>query len=121
MTIEEQNQSLEQIKQWNDNGEFIINDRTYKLTGLSHQFRVEVLSIYSQIEASIIMGNYKFLQDNEFKKIMTKVDDRVLFDGMQLSKLPKHFEEYPEDYLDYVAVSLKVICFPFYKTKLTTK
>ena len=118
MTIEEQNQSLEQIKQWNDNGEFIINDRTYKLTGLSHQFRVEVLSIYSQIEANIIMGNYKFLQDNEFKKIMTKVDDRVLFDGMQLSKVPKHFEEYAEDYLDYIAVSLKVIVYPFYHKKL---
>ena len=121
MTIEEQNQSLEQIKQWNNEGEFLINDRTYKLTGLSHQFRVEVLSIYSQIEANIIMGNYKFLQDNEFKKIMTKVDDRVLFDGMQLSKLPKWFEEHPEDYLDFVAISLKVIVFPFYQTKLTTK
>ena len=75
MTIEEQNQSLEQIKQWNNSGEFLINDRTYKLTGLSHQFRVEVLSIYSQIEANIIMGNYKFLQDNEFKKTFDKVCD----------------------------------------------
>ena len=121
MTIEEQNQSLEQIKQWNNEGEFLINDRTYKLTGLSHQFRVEVLSIYSQIEANLIMGNYRFLQDNEFKKVMTKIEDRVLFDGMQLSKLPKHFEEYAEDYLDYIAVSLKVIVFPFYQTKLTTK
>ncbi len=121
MTIEEKNQSLEQIKQYSNSGEFSINDRTYKLTGLSHQFRVEVLSIYSQIEASIIMGNYQFLQRDDFKKVMTKVDDRVLFDGMQLSKLPKHFEEYAEDYLDYIAVSLKVIVFPFYQTKLTTK
>ena len=121
MTIEEQNQSLEQSKQWNNEGEFLINDRTYKLTGLSHQFRVEVLSIYSQIEANIIMGNYAFLNRDDFKKVMTKVDDRVLFDGMQLSKLPKHFEEYAEDYLDYIAVSLKVIVFPFYQTKLTTK
>ena len=121
MTIEEQNQSLEQIKQWNNEGEFLINDRTYKLTGLSHQFRVEVLSIYSQIEANIIMGNYKFLQDNEFKKVMTKVDDRVLYDGMQLSKLPKHFEDFAEDYLDYIAVSLKVIVYPLYQTKVTTK
>jgi len=110
--------SLEQIKQWNDNGEFVINDRTYKLTGLSHQFRVEVLSIYSQIEANIIMGNYQFLQRDDFKKVMTKVDDRVLYDGMQLSKLPKHFEEYAEDYLDYIAISMKVIVYPFYCKKL---
>ena len=118
MTIEEQNQSLEQLKQWNDSGEFIINDRTYKLTGLSHQFRVEVLSIYSQIEANIFIGNYQFLQRDDFKKVMAKVDDRILFDGMQLSKLPKHFEEHAEDYLDYIAVSLKVICYPFYSKKL---
>lgn len=120
MTKEEQNQTLEQLKEWNDSGEFIINDRAYKLTGLSHQFRVEVLSIYSQIEVNIITGNYAFLQRDDFKKVMAKVDDRVLFDGMQLSKLPKHFEEYAEDYLDYIAVSLKVICYPFYKAKLTT-
>ena len=118
MTIEEQNQSLEQIKQWNDNGEFSINGQEYKLSGLSHQFRVEVLSIYSQIEASIIMGNYKFLQDNEFKKTFDKVCDRIMVDNMQLSKLPKWFEEHPEDYLDFVAISLKVICFPFYSRKL---
>lgn len=118
MTIEEQNQSLEQIKQYSNSGEFSINDRTYKLTGLSHQFRMEVLSIYSQIEANIIMGNYQFLQRDDFKKMMQKVDDRILFDGMQLSKLPKHFEEYPEDYLDYIAVSLKVIVYPFYCKKL---
>ena len=121
MTLEEQNQSLEQIKQWNNEGEFLINDRTYKLTGLSHQFRVEVLSIYSQIEANIIIGNYKFLQDNEFKKTFDKVCDRIMVDNMQLSKLPKWFEEHPEDYLDFVAISLKVIVFPFYQTKLTTK
>ena len=51
---------------------------------------------------------------------MTKIEDRVLIDSMQLSKL-KHFEEYPENYLDFIAISMKVICFPFYKTKLTTK
>ena len=114
MTLEEQNQSLEQIKQWNNEGEFIINDRTYKLTGLSHQFRVEVLSIYSQIEANIIMGNYQFLQRDDFKKVMVKVDDRVLFDGMQLSKLPKHFDEYPQNFRDFIATSLKVIVAPLY-------
>ena len=114
MTPEEQNQSLEQIKQWNNEGEFLINDRTYKLTGLSHQFRVEVLSIYSQIEANIIMGNYGFLNRDDFKKMMVKVEERVLFDGMQLSKLPKHFDEYPQNFRDFIATSLKVIVAPLY-------
>ena len=117
MTIEEQNQSLEQIKQYSNSGEFSINGQEYKLSGLSHQLRLEVLSVYSQIEANLIMGNYRFLQDNEFKKVMTKIEDRVLFDNMQLSKL-KHFEEYPENYLDFIAISMKVIVYPFYHKKL---
>lgn len=118
--MEEENKKiLEQLKEWNDNGEFQVNERSYKLTGLSHAFRVEVVSLYSQIEAQIIMGNYAFLQRDDFKKVMSKIDDRVLFNEMQISKLHKHFEEYPEDYLDYIAISMKVISYPFYKAKLS--
>lgn len=111
---------LKQLEEWHSEGFFVINGREYKISKLSHQFRVEVISIYSQIEAQNVMGNYAFLQREDFKKIMKKVDEKILFDGMQISKLEKHFEEYPEDYLDYVAVSMKVITFPLYKAKLHT-
>lgn len=114
MTIEEQEKTLELLKEWNNNGEFIVKDTTYKLTNQSHQFRAEVLSIYSQIEANIIMGNYQFLQRDDYKKVMAKVEERVLFEGMQLSKLPKHFEEYPQNFRDFIATSLKVIVAPLY-------
>ena len=87
---------------------------------LSHQFRLEVLAMYSQIEANITMGNYGFLTEPKFKKLMEKVDEKILFENSQISKLEKHFEKYAEDYIDYIAIGLKVICYPFYKRKLRT-
>ncbi|WP_373073901.1 hypothetical protein [Sulfurimonas sp.] len=119
--LEEQREAiLKQLEEWHTNGSFEVNGRTYKLSKLSHQFRLEVLALYSQIEGSITMGNYGFITDDKFKTLMKKVDDRILFDNSQISKLPNHFEDYAEDYIDYVALGLKVICYPFYKTKLRT-
>lgn len=119
--LEEQREAiLKQLDEWNETGLFEINGRQYKFSKLSHQFRLEVLAMYSQIEANITMGNYGFLVEPTFKKLMEKVDERILFENSQISKLDKHFEKYAEDYIDYIAIGLKVICYPFYKTKLRT-
>lgn len=109
---------LKQLDEWTNNSAFKVNDNEYKISKLSHQFRLEVVAIYSQIEANLTMGNYGFLMNKEFKEVMKKVDDKILFENSQISKLPNHFEEHAEDYLDYVAISLKVISYPFYKRKL---
>lgn len=111
---------LKQLDDWNESGSFEVNGRVYKLSKLSHQFRLEVLAMYSQIEANITMGNYGFMVEPTFKKLMEKVDERILFEDSQISKLEKHFEKYAEDYIDYIAIGLKVICYPFYKSKLRT-
>jgi len=115
---EQRKEILKQLEEWHTQGMFTLNDRDYKISKLSHQFRIEVISVYSQIEAQLLTGNYGFLQNEDFKRIMKKVDEKIMFDNMTISKLSNHFEEYPEDYLDYVAISLKVICYPLYKTKL---
>jgi len=115
---EKRSEILAQISEWSENGYFEINGRRYEISKLSHQFRLEVVAIYSQIEANLTMGNYGFFMNEDFKKLMRKVDDRILFDGSQISKIPNHFDKYAEDYLDYVSLSLKVISYPFYKNKL---
>ncbi len=97
---------------------FTINERVYKISPLSHQFRVEVVSIYSQIEAELLVNNYRCFSDPSFVSIMKKVGERIIFDGSTISKLPNHFEKYSEDYLDYVTMALKVISYPFYRGKL---
>ena len=109
---------LEQLETFTNGSYFTVNKREYKITKLSHQFRLEVVALYSQIEAQLTMGNYGFFVNEDFKKIMKKIDEKILFDDIQISKKPNHFEEFAEDYLDYVALSMKVISYPFYKTKL---
>lgn len=119
--LEDQREAiLKQLNEWNEKGSFEVNGREYKLAKLSHQFRLEVLAMYSQIEANITMGNYGFMVEPNFKKLMEKVDERILFDGSTINKIPKHFEIHAEDYIDYIAIGLKVICYPFYKSKLRT-
>lgn len=119
--LEEQREAiLKRLDEWNEKGSFEVNGRTYKISKLSHQFRLEVLALYSQIEASITMGNYGFITEPRFKDLMKKVDDKILYENSQISKLPNHFEEFAEDYMDYVALGLKVICYPFYRSKIRT-
>jgi len=111
---------IKQIETYYQNNYFEVNGRRYELSKLNHQFRVEVLAVYSQIEPALTMENYGFMLNEDFKRVMKKIEDRVLFEGMQISKRPNHWEEYEEDYLDFVALSMKVICYPFYKKKLNT-
>lgn len=119
--LEDQREAiLKQLDEWNEKGSFEVNGRVYKISKLSHQFRLEVLALYSQIEANITMGNYGFVTEPRFKELMKKVDDKILFENSQVSKLPDHFEKHAEDYMDYIAIGLKVICYPFYRTKLRT-
>jgi len=115
---EQREEVIKQLEEWNKNGFFEVNGRKYVLSKMTHQFRVEVLAIYSEIEILLLSGNYSFMIEDNFKKIIKKIEDRVLFDGMQISKRPQHWEEYEEDYIDFVTLSMKVICFPFYKKKL---
>ena len=116
---EQRKQIIEQLEEWYKNGYFEVNGREYKLSKMTHQFRVEVLAVYSEIEPMLLSGNYGFMTEDKFKRIIKKIEDKILFDGMQISKRPQHWEDYEEDYLDFVALSMKIICFPFYKKKLS--
>ena len=115
---EKREEILKQIEEWYQGSYFEINGRRYEISKLTHTFRVEVVAFYSQIEASIAVGNYGFLINPDFQKLIKKIEEKVLFDGMQISKRKNHWEEYPEDYLDFIALSMKVISYPFYKKKL---
>jgi len=117
---EKREELIKQLEEWHKEGYFIVNGRRYELSKMTHQFRVEVLAIFSQIEPALLVGNYGFMLDDAFKKIMQKIEDRVLYEGVQISKRPKHWEEFEEDYIDFVNLSMKVITYPFYKKKLLT-
>ena len=106
---------IKKLEKFNESGVIEINGREYHLQKLSHQFRVECVALYSVIEPMLLVKNFSFLNDEKYKQLAKKIDDRVTFDDSQISKLPTHFEQYPEDYLEYVALTMGVIVYPFYK------
>jgi len=109
-------EALDQLKQVFDDGVATINERDYSFTVMTHSERVKVFSYFSAIQSMIQHGNFEFLDDAKYKEVEKTISGRVTFDGMQLSKLPKHFEEYPEDYLMFVTTALGVISYPFLKS-----
>jgi len=108
------------LSECSEKSAFTINGREYKISKLSHQFRTEILSVYTQIEKNLEDGNFGFITEPTFKNIIKKIDNKITFEDELISKRSRHWEEFPEDYLDYISMSMKVICYPFFKTKLHT-
>lgn len=107
----------EQYRQWHNSKKFIVQDKEFELNKLTHSFRLEVLAMYGELEAPMLMGNYNFILDNKFKKIFAKVEDNILLDGVQISKIPDFWENNEYLYLDFISIALRLIVFPFYDKK----
>lgn len=110
----------EQYREWHKNKSFTVQDTEFTLAKLNHSFRLEVLAVYGELEAPMLMGNYNFIQDAKFKKLFAKVEDNVLLDDMQISKIPDFWENNEHLYLDFIQIAFRLIVFPFYDKKKAT-
>ena len=117
MTKEEQEKALSIYEDWHIAKEFEVGDKKFTLNNLNHEFRVKVYALYSQIETPMVIGNYGFLEDAKFKALFKEVQDKVLFEDMQISKIPNFWEDNAEIYLSFIQISLKLICYPFFRLK----
>ena len=107
---------------WHESKHFEVLDKEFEISKLTHQFRLEVLAIYGEIEAPMLMGNHNFILDTKFKSIFKKIEDLVLFEDMQISKITNFWEENEYLYLDFISIVFRLIVFPFYdKKKVSTK
>jgi hypothetical protein len=116
---QQQPEPVDMIKAVYDDGKATINGRDYEFAKFTHGERVQVFSYYSRIQHMLPMGNYSFLTDDDFKKVEKLISDKVLFNGIQLSKQPNHWEAYPADYLQLITAALGVISYPFFPANPT--
>ena len=114
---EEKEKALQIYEDWHIAKSFEIEDKRFTVTNMNHEFRVRVYALYSQIETPMVIGNYGFLEDPKFKAIFKEVQDKVLSDDMQISKIPNFWEDNAEIYLSFIQISLKLICYPFFRLK----
>lgn len=109
----EATKQLEVIKQCHDDKCMTINGRDYQLTAFRHDIRRKVFAFTSSIQVALKTGDMSFLDTARYLEIEKMISERVTFEGMQLSKLPEHWEEYPEDYLLFATTALQVVAYPF--------
>ena len=114
MEDQEVEDALEMIKAVSKDGEAEINGRTYVLTKMNHKTRRKIFSCYSKHRAELHLGDYSFLETKEFETVEKIINNLVLFEGSLLSRLPDHWEKYPQDYIYFIFTMLGVITYPFF-------
>lgn len=90
-----------------------INGRDYVFTKFKHEQRRKVFAFMTSIVGELESKNMSFLDTARFKEIEQIMCDRITLDDMQISKIKDHWEDCPEDYLQFVTVGMQVIAHPF--------
>lgn len=107
--------AITQMKAVCEDGVATINGRDYKLTAMTHSERAKVFSFYASPSNTAAMNSFEFLDDPKYKEVEKVMFSRITFEDMQLSKLPNHFEEYPEDYIILISTAMGAMSYPFMK------
>lgn len=113
MSKEQQNKALEMIRAVYKDGFAEINGNRYDFAAMTHKKRRKVFAFFTGIASELSRQSLEFLDTDRFEDIERLMFDYVLFDGVQLSKQPEHFEEYPGDYVMLITTALQVISLPF--------
>jgi len=96
-------------KAFEDKAATLPSGNTYNFTTLTHKKRLKVFTRFQLLEEQGLM----FFDSTDFEIVQGIIDDTVLFDGMQLSKLKDHWEENAHDFFLFYRTAMGVISYPF--------
>ena len=114
MTAEEQRAAaLAQVRAVYEDGEAEVNGRKYSLHKMQHMERRKVFAFYSSVQRQTQVGDFSYLDTPQFAAVEQVMWNAISFNGELLSKRRDHWEEFPEDYLQLVSVSMGVMSYPF--------
>lgn len=110
---EQQEKALAMIKAVYDDGFAEINGNRYEFAAMTHKKRRKVFAFFTGIASELSRQSLEFLDTERFEEIEKLMFDYVLYDDVQLSKQPDHFESFPGDYIMLITTALQVISLPF--------
>jgi len=113
MSKDKQKEALDMIRAVYDDGYAEINGNRYEFATMTHKKRRKVFAFFTGIASELGRQSLEFLDTDRFEEVERVMFDYVLFDGIQLSKQPDHFESYPAGYVILVTTALQVISWPF--------
>lgn len=115
---EQQTKALEMIRAVYQDGIATINGRDYEFTKTNHKTRRKVFAFYTRIAQLVRKGDFQFLDWPEWDNIEKLICDITLYDGMAINKRKDHWDEFSDDYLQFISTALPVISYPFLKGSL---
>ena len=110
---EKQQKAMAMIKAVYGDGFAEINGNRYDFAAMTHKKRRKVFAFFTGVASDLSRQSLEFLDTERFEEIERVMFDYVLYDGVQLSKQPEHFESFPGDYVMLVTTALQVISLPF--------
>ena len=93
-----------------------INGHKYSILKFNHKTRLIIIEFLHKMEAGKAM-----IGGGDWQLIEKELCQRITFDGMQVSKIPEHWEgEHAEDYITFMTMALQVVAYPFLTGKRTS-
>jgi len=105
--------SIDNLKEIHEAGEFEVNGRTYRFTQMSFKDAKRVFAYFTEIANDIEQGRMGFIDTKRFEEIEKVLWSHVMYDDMQVSKMPQHWGAHTSDYMPLVSVALGVFSVPF--------
>ena len=120
--MDDAQKSLEQVKAVYTEGVAEINGTSYTYSKFTHEERLGVFAFYTSLIKNQATGEVRmdFWDEPRFRAVEKLVNQKVLVDGVQISKIPGYWEqeENMDDYLPLMMLSLQVITYPFLRGRL---
>ena len=111
---------VSQLKESFENGSLSINGREYEICKMTHGQRVKVFAYFTSIANDAMSGNFSFMDSDKFNEIEKVIYGLTKFNGDLLKVINKHFEDYAEDYIEFIVLAMGVISYPFLRGKITS-
>lgn len=118
ITQDMKSKALETIKKVYEDKEAEINGRKYNFMSMTHKKRLKVFSYTMACQSKLNQNDFSFMATDEFDSMSEIIENHVVFKDMVLSKIPKHWEKFPEDYIKFITTAMMVISYPFLKGNL---
>lgn len=107
-------EAKDQIRQVFDDKEATLpSGNTYKLLTMNHIRRRTVFAYFTKIQGDLQRGDLWWMTSPEWAQVEKIIGEHVTFEDSLLAKIPKHWEDYPEDYMMFIQTMLPAMSYPF--------
>lgn len=105
--------SRKMLEQAYEEKKVTVNNNVYEFTNMTHKERRTVFAFLSSVSKDLEKSNLGFLDTAAFEKVEKIIEESTTFNGMQISKIPNHWDDHLPDYIRFMIAAMGVMSYPF--------